>query len=300
MDTLEAFLKTALYRVVFVLIVGIPAVEVFSHAFFSNGIVIQKIDNETIPAKITWRLNGFQPDMESKIPGTLEIPTEYFPHQKGILTIEIPEADLQFQYDPELVIQNKDIIQVGNSKFTFRDLSTMGWVFYLTIAWILGEILCFLGETLIGAVFFDYKPFHPYRVERVNPFLSSTWIQIKDFIKASQRDNALALEISEVHFVLSRVFSGLIFLVPFFIYVLLNILNLPVWLLIGLYILLIVVNLILLGKFCSLLQNVEKKLLCIVLLFLPTSIVILYRTHANRLLKAAADNNSQTERTGEQ
>jgi hypothetical protein len=40
MDTLGAFLKTALYRVIFVLIVGIPAVELLFLYFFGDGFVI--------------------------------------------------------------------------------------------------------------------------------------------------------------------------------------------------------------------------------------------------------------------
>jgi hypothetical protein len=49
---LGAFLKTAFYRVIFVLIVGIPAVELFSWTFFENGRVIQKVESKTIQAKI--------------------------------------------------------------------------------------------------------------------------------------------------------------------------------------------------------------------------------------------------------
>ncbi len=40
MDTLGDFLKTALYRVIFVLIVGIPAVELFCYYFFSNYLLL--------------------------------------------------------------------------------------------------------------------------------------------------------------------------------------------------------------------------------------------------------------------
>ncbi len=43
MDALGDFLKTALYRVIFVLIVGIPAVERFSYVFFVNGFVVRFI-----------------------------------------------------------------------------------------------------------------------------------------------------------------------------------------------------------------------------------------------------------------
>jgi hypothetical protein len=37
MNTLGAFLKIALYRVIFILIVGIPAVEMFSYACVDEG-----------------------------------------------------------------------------------------------------------------------------------------------------------------------------------------------------------------------------------------------------------------------
>jgi hypothetical protein len=144
-------------------------VELFSYAFFTNGIVIQKVETGTIPAKVKWQLNNFHPDMGSKLPGTIEVPSEYFSHEKGNLTVEIPKADINFQYDPRIEIKNSEIIQIGDFKFTFRDLPTVGWIFYLTIALVLGEILCFLGETLIGMLFFDYRPFDIYRVEKVSP-----------------------------------------------------------------------------------------------------------------------------------
>jgi hypothetical protein len=47
---LGAFLKTAFYRVIFVLIVGIPAVELFSWTFFENGRVIQKVESDLLPS----------------------------------------------------------------------------------------------------------------------------------------------------------------------------------------------------------------------------------------------------------
>ena len=56
-----SFLKTSLYRVVFVLIVSIPAVELFSYTFFDDGFAIHFISsysNETLTgkAKLTiWR-----------------------------------------------------------------------------------------------------------------------------------------------------------------------------------------------------------------------------------------------------
>jgi hypothetical protein len=85
-----------------------------------------------------------------------------------------------------------------------------------------------LGETLIGIFVFKYNPFSETYVEKVKPtwdFLTNLFpnencnsesgnnrenICVDDFIKASQGNNALAMEISEVHFVLSRVFSGLL------------------------------------------------------------------------------------------
>jgi len=59
MDAIGSFLKTALYRVIFVLIVGIPAVEVFSFALFGDGVLIQKVDEKTIPASV--KKNFFTP-----------------------------------------------------------------------------------------------------------------------------------------------------------------------------------------------------------------------------------------------
>jgi hypothetical protein len=273
-------------------------VELFSYAFFTNGIIIQKLETETIPAKVKWQTENLQVE-NGQIPGTI-----YFPSQKGKLTVEIPNADIQLQYDPIMEIHNSEIIQIGDFKFTFRDLSTAGWIFYLTIAWILGEILCFLGEILIGILIFGYKPFHPFKVEKVSPFPSSSWIRTRDFIKTSQGNNALAMEISEVHFVLSRVFSGLIILFPMVIcpknWVIFGELTLLFLILLFVSILsekvlklaFVILGVAILG-FCVLCLivlnfNMFLHLTIGVLLLLSFFVSIFYRTHANRLLKAAS------------
>jgi len=111
----------------------------------------------------------------------------------------------------------------------------------------LGEILCFLGEAFIGLVFFDWKPFkcrggiiekvcplneNSNRLNSENNFLTRwlnkikeiicgtnssgsrdsrediPYLLIQDFSRFSTSENPV-LEISEVHFVLSRVLAGL-------------------------------------------------------------------------------------------
>ena len=162
MDALGNFLKIALYRVIAVLIVGIPAVEIFSHIFLGNGIVIQQVDNETIPAKVKFNIQN--PDVNwynIQLPGNF-----YFsPPKNGKLSIEIPIADIRIN-DPSVEIHNSNILQIGRDSFKFNELPTVGWVFYIIIAWILGEILCFLGKTLIGFSFFDFRPFDLRIVEK--------------------------------------------------------------------------------------------------------------------------------------
>jgi len=150
-----AFLKIALYRVVFVLIVGIPAVEVLSFLLFDNGIVIQKVTDETINGSVKLRFDGFYLEpLWNFLPGRLKISemgiktSQSFP-----LEIEIPNTEFAIK-GSILQISDPNVLHFGNLKLSIKNLSTIGWVFYLIIAWILGEVLSFLGESLIGLVFF--------------------------------------------------------------------------------------------------------------------------------------------------
>ncbi|RTZ59709.1 MAG: hypothetical protein DSZ31_03470, partial [Gammaproteobacteria bacterium] len=169
-----AFLKIALYRVIFVLIVGIPAVEVFSFLFFGNGIVIQKVTDETINGSVKLRFDEiYLGGNWSFIPGNFTFyGTGTRTNQSYPLEIEVPKADIQVK-DPLLVVKNPEIIELGKFKFTIRNFSTIGWIFYLIIAWILGEVLSFLGESLIGLVFFGWNPFsNKDMLEKVLPSFS--------------------------------------------------------------------------------------------------------------------------------
>jgi len=288
MEALGNFLKTALYRVIFVLIVGIPAVELLALTFFDNGIIIQKIDNETLTGKVKITFDKFALKPWNSIPGTINVQNQENSANESSLFVEIPNADIRVYSDPQMEIKNNNIIQLGNFKFTFRDLSTAGWLFYLTIAWILGEIFCFLGETLIGCIFFDYKPFNLENVEKVSPQYNdnandNAYITSTDFIKASQ--NATVMEISEIHFVLSRVFSGLVFVVLLLLALIFKWIGLPI--IISIIIIFIIIFICI--KICG--GEVVEKIKC--LLCCVFTIPILYRAHANRLLKAAAQNNRE-------
>jgi len=420
MDALGNFLKIALYRVIAVLIVGIPAVELFSHIFLGNGIVIKQVDNETIPAKVKWQLDNFQVSVGSKIPGTIEISNEDFSKQKGKLILEIPKANINFQYDPQIKIQHSNTSQIGNTKFKFNNLPTAGWVFYLTIAWILGEILCFLGETLIGFSLFDFKPFDLRIVEKTTPSIgkcvncnnyrnlqnvdnllhqlgetikgeinnknfrgneslrSNTvkdilnslnsnenlkrilnklkldieliheklknyldkelkdkcfnhqncenptdmnkfikkfeevffeqilclpkYITTQDFLKAS--NNTTIMEISEVHFVLSRIFSGLFALIWILDCALVGvIIGEKIWVKIGAIIGIIteIIALIILAVIERKIKPVSAAVIGVgaiigtITFVIPLLIAIIYRAHANKLLKAAAQEGSESE-----
>jgi len=306
-----AFLKIALYRVIFVLIVGIPAVEVFSFLLFDNGIVIQKVTDETINGSVKLRFNEINLGNSGHfIPGNFYFNgTGTRTNQNYPLEIEVPKADIQVK-DPLLVVKNPEIIELGKFKFTIRNLSTIGWIFYLIIAWILGEVLSFLGDLFIGYYFFRWNPFREdQNLEKITP---NTWrsISIKYFLTlASNEGGRLILEMSEVHFVISRVFGGISLNFGFFFILILYKLNKYLGLLVEfLFIWLVLLFL------CDLLNYIKRIILLeliinisfgISLLFfrsitLPevliitiTSIllstlvpllIIIYRTHANRLI----------------
>ena len=146
MDAIGSFLKTALYRVIFVLIVGIPAVEVFSFVLFGNGVLIQKVDSEdkTIPASVKLRFDKVElRSSTNTIPGKVTISDQ---GSRGNNTypveINIPNADIRlFKDDATLQVEDGNVIDLNGFSFKIRELPTSGWILYLTIAWVLGEIL---------------------------------------------------------------------------------------------------------------------------------------------------------------
>lgn len=77
----------------------------------------------------------------------------------------------------------------------------------VTLLLLLGELLCFTGELIINPLF-RYLPFvQGPMMERVTPFTSST-IGFSDFDDLLKLGKEIALDMSEVHFNISRVFSG--------------------------------------------------------------------------------------------
>jgi len=257
MEALSNVLKVTLYRVIFVLIVGIPALEFFSYAIFDCGIVFNIVDstelaNSTINAKLNLRLNRINLKSTSSIPGSLYVS----PKSIKEADIYMENAGIRIDGDPVFKIEDPYVLKftLGNkNKFVFfRSLPTIGWVIYLFLAFIVGETLCFIGELCIGSVFFKWKPFSAdKKLESVVPF-KEEYLKISDITKA----DSLIFEISEIHYVISRIFSGL------------SILSL---------LLAIKVNLILIFIFSFIL------------------IAIVYRSHANRLLFSGKNEERQSE-----
>jgi len=327
MDAIGSFLKTALYRVIFVLIVGIPAVEVFSFAIFGNGVLIQKVDSEdkTIPASVKLRFDKISFNLPyggyGSVPGNMNISDQ---GSRGNNTypvvINIPNADIRlFKDDATLQVKDGNVIDLKEFRFKIRELPTSGWILHLTIAWVLGEILCFWGESIIGLVFFDWSPFEcrDGKIEKVCPDNNSCqngnnqnqecYITPKDFLERQAEtsqvgSNNLLLEISEVHFVLSRVLAGLsmlwsipigVFLVKKWIEDKVNLLWIGLLLIsfipVGLEILFIF-------RILKGLENFNWIKLLLVSLWVLFSIgayiaAIIYRTHANKLLYYSTQNN---------
>jgi len=170
MDALGSFLKTALYRVIFVLIVGIPAVEVFSFALFDNGIMIKKIDSN-YPSLNSKVIILAQPD--KKHPGITEIPTTNTTSFKNGIALSniaiISNAETRIDEDPRLLILPPNTFKIDGNLFSIQPITGSALMLYLIVAFILGEILCFLGELFIG-LFFDWKPFRvDDRIEKIAP-----------------------------------------------------------------------------------------------------------------------------------
>ena len=138
--------------------------EAFSFALFGNGVLIQAVDseNKTIPASVKLRFDKISFNFPyGSIPGNMNISDQ---GSKGNNTypveINIPNADIRlFKDDATLKVEDGNIIDLNRFRFKIRQLPTSGWILYLTISWVLGEILCFLGEAFIGLVFFDWIPF---------------------------------------------------------------------------------------------------------------------------------------------
>ena len=305
MDAIGSFLKTALYRVIFVLIVGIPAVEVFSFALFGNGVLIQAVDseNKTIPASVKLRFDNLSFKVPysgyGSVPGKMGISDQ---GSRGNNTypveINIPNADVRlFKDEATLQVEDRNVIDLNGFSFKIRELHTSGWILYLTIAWVLGEILCFLGEFIIGLSFKWKFLSCSLLLEKVCPKNGAPYLRFRHF-----NVNEKVVEISEVHFVLGRVFAGMAFLLLIY-----TILNFFTYFLaaFSLFILALVIIYLACKK---LLQIPRKELIIIVLAGIIGYIVYLlgkhhliflvliffsallffisfiYRTHANKLL----------------
>lgn len=93
-------------------------------------------------------------------------------------------------------------------------------LFLISLLFIIGEIFCFVGELIIN-ILFHYFPFklkimHSSRkfgifMEKITPipfFRKGNSLSYSDFVNAVGKE--VAMEISEVHFVLSRTFAGLL------------------------------------------------------------------------------------------
>jgi len=321
MDAIGSFLKTALYRVIFVLIVGIPAVEVFSFALFGNGVLIQKVDEKNIPASVKLKFDKVELGSSTNtIPGKVTISDQ---GSRGNNTypveINIPNADIRlFKDDATLKVEDGNVIDLNGFIFKIRELPTSGWVLYLTIAWVLGEILCFLGESIIGLAFFDWKPFecNNGKIEKVCPdrryyIEPQHFLEVKEGIHPNSGNNFqitrevsnnLLLEISEVHLVLSRVLAGLgvfslitLISIYSFWYSILLIILLIIFSVVNLVIptkrVSLTIHFIVLVVFLLISLKVDFGLLLTDLIIIFFYFAIIYRTHANKLLYYSTRNN---------
>ena len=145
--------------------------------FFGNGVLIQKVDGETIPASVKLRFDNLSFKVPylgyGSVPGKMGISNQ---GSRGNNTypveINIPNADVRlFKDDATLQVKDGNVIDLKEFRFKIRELPTSGWILYLTIAWVLGKILCFLGESIIGLALFDWKPFEcrDGKIEKVCP-----------------------------------------------------------------------------------------------------------------------------------
>jgi len=116
--------------------------------------------------------------------------------------------------------------------YTFSNIykfsTLIGNVLVLSIFFIIGEFLSSLGEITIGFFFECYIPFNKInkleKLEKLSPYLKEKLTYI-DFINAFKQENTI-VEISEVHYTMSRLFAGLA--LSFFVSMLLS-LSLILW-----------------------------------------------------------------------
>ena len=101
-------------------------------------------------------------------------------------------------------------------------LSTfIGNVLVFSIFFVIGEFLSSLGEIIIGFFFECHIPFYRKSIlEKLSPYLERRMrLTYKDFINTFQQENTI-VEISEVHYTISRLFAGLA--LSFFVLMLLS------------------------------------------------------------------------------
>jgi hypothetical protein len=130
---LGAFLKTALYRVIFVLIVGIPAVETFSFLFFDNGILIQKVEDNKIPFDGSLKIAKNNSTLELKPIEIQSSKVYYLPAEREVsfsnATIALNNPSI-FELN---ISTNSLAYKLGFKQsiiFTLKNLTTAGWVLY--------------------------------------------------------------------------------------------------------------------------------------------------------------------------
>ena len=104
--------------------------------------------NKTIPANVKLRFDKISFNLPygryGSIPGKMGISEQ---GSRGNNTypveIDIPNADIRlYKDDATLKVEDGNVITLNGFSFKIRELPTNGWILYLTIAWVLGKILC--------------------------------------------------------------------------------------------------------------------------------------------------------------
>jgi len=268
---LGSFFKFPFYRLFFSLVVGIIALESlvlswnFKHSTPNSSVidgVLLRIEKPTepyniptlstieIPFKVIRIMNTrnhqtaivFRP--VNKIRETKNPPKIIFrtgAYLKGDPTIEIKAI-------PDLIIDKTWII------FKIKTWNLYSLVIYLMLAALVGELLCSVGDILLGILFcFNPLSCSPY-IEKCSPFNKSL-IRISEVKDLSKE----FLEFSELHFILSRTFSGLV----------------------------ILSFLLILQLFSEIRESILPTT---ILLLALTLIAIIYRIQANRIIKQGSKN----------
>ena len=232
MSLVEAF-RFPFYRIFFSVVVGIIALEGFVLSYNQkqkennkklqviDGVLIRVIKSDStkdlpLPGQIeipftieSFRGNNNQSaEFNINFPGSFDSEkTNNSSFSKSVIPKIKFTGGFAIESDPILVLENKPDIVIGSHWLflKFKNWNIAAFVIYLILTTLIGEILCTIGELTVGILFLNFNPFNCKNEIEKCSIRSDSNIGLHHLLGAEEKQ----LEFSELHYILSRLYSGL-------------------------------------------------------------------------------------------